>query len=92
MKDIAYSRNMSKMDAVKFAARNPYAWPGGYEVGLITTDGALLCNACVRAEYRQILEHTRDGLSSGWGASACTIIYPDMEAEYCSHCSREFNS
>ena len=36
---------------VRAMARERYAWPGGYALALVTTDGGILCPDCVRAEY-----------------------------------------
>ena len=34
---------MKILDQVKDAIRNPFAWPGGYPVYTVMSDGALLC-------------------------------------------------
>ena len=47
-------------ESVRTVARNPYAWPGGYPVGLVMIDSEVLCSKCVKGNYRQILEVTRD--------------------------------
>lgn len=61
---------------VKDAARQPYAWPGGYPKLVIMADGELLCCECARREYRLIARATRlpfnvpDG---GWRAAGADI-------------------
>lgn len=39
---------------LKQAIRTKFAWPGGYELFGITSDGAALCCDCMRKEYRLI--------------------------------------
>lgn len=42
------------MGAARFVRRERYAWPGGYELALIMSDGALLCADCVRENFCNI--------------------------------------
>ena len=39
---------------LKEAIRTKYAWPGGYEIYGVTSDGACLCCDCMRSEYRKL--------------------------------------
>ena len=86
---------------VKEAVRNKYAWPGGYELAFVTSDGALLCTDCVRKNWRAVLDDMKtDYPSSGWKISA--ITYEAVSAEtckedgnedlisYCDQCNKEF--
>ena len=41
--------------AIKQAIRDKYAWPGGYPLFLVTSDGAALCIDCGKKEYRNII-------------------------------------
>ena len=62
---------MPRVDAaVKDAIRNKYAWPGGYPLFLITTDGGALCVECGRKEFKQIAYAVRHSLNDGWNAAA----------------------
>ncbi len=49
----------------------PYAWPGGYPLMLLCSDGGALCFDCGRSEAHQIIRAIRDnarhGLSVGPG-------------------------
>jgi len=68
-----------------------YAWPGGYQLAFITSDGALLCFDCVRKELRNVLDSIRTECDDGWRVVACDIRY-DGELEcgdYCDHCSKQ---
>jgi len=73
------------VDAVRYIARNPYAWPGGYDIILIMNDGGILCNDCVKNNYRDILFDTKNKWSTGWDAAG--IDY-ELEESFCSHCEK----
>jgi hypothetical protein len=76
--------------------KQPFAWPGGYERLLVTTDGALLCSQCCKKEATRIMSDCRDGYCTGWlpagatyeavSADCCT---DDLQS-YCDHCNRVF--
>lgn len=73
---------------VKRVARDRYAWPGGYELFAITSDGGTLCNDCCRKEFRNIAHSTIGNYRDGWQCEAidatCNI---DSELN-CDHCGR----
>ena len=79
--------------------RNPYAWPGGYERLVVTTDGALLCSKCVRKEATRIMSDCRDNYNTGWlpegtcyeavNAECAKEVNPELTS-FCDHCGREF--
>ena len=71
--------------------RQPYAWPGGYPRFAITDDGAPLCFACLRSEYRQISCAVRHKLSDGWRVVAFHINWEDAEL-HCDHCGNRIKS
>lgn len=64
----------------------PYAWPGGYDLYFITSDGGALCFDCVKGNLRPILESVKTGYDDGWRVTAC-----DMESGHlviCDHCGQ----
>lgn len=79
--------------------KNPFAWPGGYERLIVTSDGALLCQECVQKEARRIMGDIRDGYNTGWmpegtcyeavSAECAREVSEDLVCR-CDHCSREF--
>ena len=85
---------------LKEAVRTGYAWPGGYELVYVTTDGSLLCNDCVRSNWYDVLCGTKRLDRSGWGISAICYeaVDPDTTREmagedyisYCAHCNKEY--
>lgn len=70
---------------LKEAIRHPYAWPGGYPLYAITSDGAALHLSCCRKEYRQIAYSMRHNLRDGWKVEAVDVNYEDGECT-CDHC------
>lgn len=76
------------LDQLRYAAREGYAWPGGYELCVITNDGGLICHNCVKENYREMYHDTKYAWRSGWQVVALTTE-SNMEDDYCSHCSKE---
>lgn len=79
------------LQAVREFIRQPYAWPGGYPLVLVLSDGETLCATCARAEYRQISNATRHNLRDGWRAAGVEVHW-EGEPEICAHCGRETES
>jgi len=82
-------KNRTGLQALKTVAREKYAWPGGYALSAITSDGGLICSKCCRDEYRTMYRSTRDECGDGWQVKAliCSADYDGPE--YCSYCSNE---
>lgn len=84
---------------LKEDVRHPYAWPGGYEVAFVTSDGAILCHDCVRQNFREVLESTKKHISDGWhvvgkmyeavSADCAREVDPEL-VSYCAQCNKEF--
>ena len=68
------------------AVRNgPYAWPGGYPLYFVTSDGAALSFKAAKAERRIILEALRDNdKRCGWHICGVDINWEDAEL-ICDH-------
>lgn len=71
--------------------QGPYAWPGGYPLFCITSDGAALCFKCFKNEYSLIQESVNDQLTDGWKVEAVDINYEDTSC-YCDNCSEQIES
>jgi hypothetical protein len=57
-----------------------YAWPGGYPLYFVTSDGAALSPAGAKANRRDILEALRDGdTRSGFHVCALEINWEDRD-------------
>jgi len=76
------------MGAARIVRRERYAWPGGYPLALLLTDGAVLCPECVAAEFAQISNAHRHALSDGWRPAAMLVLEAPDEDEHCAHCDR----
>jgi hypothetical protein len=70
------------------AIRDKFAWPGGYEIYGVCSDGGVLCCDCMRAEYRQIAYARRHHLRYGWRVEAVTCTAYDDEPHGCDHCGK----
>ena len=77
---------------LRAALRNPYAWPGGYELFFITSDGALLCHDCVRKHYRSVSDSIRHNLSDGWRVVGITLDNELEQDESCAQCNKQIHS
>ena len=78
---------------IKTALRQgPYAWPGGYPMFFITSDGAALSFNAVRDEWRNIVgAHLTDAAASGWHIAAVDVNWEDPDL-YCDHTSQRIES
>lgn len=68
-----------------------WAWPGGYPMYLLCSDGAALCFACASKEARQVMWSIVNRARDGWRVVACDINYEDTEL-HCSDCSKPIES
>ena len=68
-----------------------FAWPGGYPLFLVTTDGAALCPDCVKSEIRNIVDACRRADNNGWRVLAGDINWEDPNL-YCDHCNNRIES
>jgi hypothetical protein len=77
---------------VKEAIRRPYAWPGGYPLYVLLSDGELLCTNCAKENYRDIAYATKyNHPFSSWRAAGVMVLW-EGEAIICSHCAKELES
>jgi len=78
---------------VRDAVRHPYAWPGGYPIYTLMSDGETLCAKCVRENYRAISESTRHNSRDGWAAAGTFVLWETTSGpEHCAHCGDELES
>lgn len=76
---------------VKQAIRSPYAWPGGYPLYVLMSDGEALSIDAAKAEWRQICRATIASYRDGWKAEAVVINWEDPEL-YCAHTGARIES
>jgi len=60
-----------------------YAWPGGYPMFFITSDGAALSFAAVRANWCLVCAAMRGHLNDGWRVIAAEVNWEDPDL-YCA--------
>jgi len=84
--------NINTVKDLKQVLRNgPYAWPGGYPLYFITSDGAALSFQAVRENLRSVLWSIKNGVNDGWRVQAMDINYEDNEL-YCDHTGEKIES
>ena len=77
---------------IKEAIRERYAWPGGYPIVFLTSDGATLCAKCCRKEFRQIAWDWTRKTDTGWFVVAPSINWENDSEECCDHCGMELEA
>lgn len=83
-------KTREKINQIKHAIRNKFAWPGGYAIFGICSDGGILCTDCMEKNFRQILWSVKDNISDGWKIEAITCAANmDLEDDLCAHCYRK---
>lgn len=74
-------REIKSVVDLKSTLRNgAYAWPGGYPMAILLSDGEWISFATARSEFRQLVAALRDYRtnkyeSSGWRPIGCDILY-----------------
>jgi hypothetical protein len=67
------------------------AWPGGYPLYFVASDGEALCFPCARKEARNVLQSILDQCDDGWRVIACEVNWEDSDL-HCAHCSKQIES
>ena len=80
-----------KTTQFKSFVRQPYAWPGGYPLFAIATDGGCICKACAKDNAKLIIRETRDDSRSGWAIAAVEVNWEDAELT-CDNCGNSIES
>lgn len=80
------------VDCLRATAIQPFVWPGGYELAVLTKDGGLICWKCVREEYESLYRSTIGKCNDGWEVSSVVVVGQDIDGDdtYCDHCNRVF--
>jgi hypothetical protein len=74
------------------AVRNgPYAWPGGYPLYFLMSDGEALSFRAAKDNRRAILETLRDGRNDDWRPVALEINWEDADL-WCAHRSERIEN
>jgi hypothetical protein len=69
-----------------------YAFPGGYAVIAYTSDGAALCNKCIKENLSSVLWSIRHNASDGWKVCGLDLYYgvEDNGETYCDNCGKNW--
>lgn len=77
---------MSILNQVKKAIRKPLAH-SGYALQTVMTDGEILCNPCLKTEFKAILgAHIPDDPCNSWHVASIEI-YWEGPMIFCCHCN-----
>ena len=79
--------------AVKRAAKEKYAWAGGYPLYILLATGEPLCCDCAAKNLGRIAEstHQNQKYDDGWKAACVDINYEDTNM-WCCHCHLSIDS
>jgi len=69
----------------------PYAWPGGYPLHFITSDGGVLSFESAKANIQEIEEAIADDFSDGWRVVCMDVNWEDSQL-YCDHSGKRIES
>lgn len=61
-----------------------YAWPGGYQLYFITSNGEALSFDAVRENFRECIDNMRTRYRCDWNIVACHVNYEDNDL-VCAH-------
>lgn len=85
------TENGQQIIRIKEFTKHPYAWPGGYPLFAITSDGGALCANCTRKKLGNIVTAIARNLHDGWNVEAIDVNWEDGEL-MCDHCSQHIES
>jgi hypothetical protein len=83
---------MTAQDFIRALKSGPYAWPGGYPLCAVFSDGALCCYKCAKENALHIARAIRDDERDGWKAIAVGVKWendPESGPDYCEQCGDE---
>jgi len=80
---IQYQRTYSEISSgreLRATLRNgEFAWPGGYPLYFVTSDGAALSFSTVRDNLRSVIDSIRSNSRDGWRVIGCQVNWEDSE-------------
>jgi hypothetical protein len=83
-KPIKHMKNYTTKELKNQLRAGDHAWPGGYPLFFITSDGAALSFDAVRENIRSVLWSMRHGVNDGWRVIGCDVNWEDPSL-YCDH-------
>lgn len=69
-----------------------YMCPGGYTVMACTSDGAVLCNKCIKENLSSVLWSIKNEVPDGWKVEFLSEYYGIEDNGYicCDNCNQDF--
>ena len=83
-------RDMAKLYRDDDGLLPSWAWPGGYPIVYLVSDGEFLCPNCANGKNGSAASEAKDA-PHDWRIIAAHIHY-EGEPEYCAHCNAEIPS
>ena len=68
-----------------------FAWPGGYPLFFITSDGEALSFEAVRENIKSVIWSMRNKVSDGWRVIGCEVNWED-DSMTCAHTGEPIES
>ena len=68
-----------------------YAWPGGYPLFFLTSDGGILSFGSVKENIKSVIWSMRHKVDDGWRVIGCDVNLED-ESLYCDHSGEPIES
>lgn len=79
-----HCRDITNAAELKATLRaGPYAWPGGYPLYFVMSDGESLSYESARGELRQLLDAFQPQGDSQWRVVGCEINYENLDMVCC---------
>lgn len=82
--------NCKEYKDLEYYRKNPYAWPGGYQLNAVMADGEYMCHECICNED-QVFQDDSKVDTDEWRFIAADIHY-EGPSLYCAHCNKELKS
>lgn len=84
-----HSRIKSGRDLRACLRAGDAAWPGGYGIFYLTSDGGALCPGCVRENFFGCVDSIRTRCNDGWRVIGTDCMANVDGPVHCDHCSQE---
>jgi hypothetical protein len=86
------SMQINSISDFRAAMRNgQYAWPGGYPLYFVTSDGCALSFETVKKELRNVLDSIASRSNDGWRVVAVDVNWED-DTLVCEHSGERIES
>ena len=79
------------LDAKRAIRNGKWAWPGGYPLFFITTEGEVLSFEAVRDNWRRVVRSHLHRCSDGWQLAGVDVNWEDEELT-CDHTGERIES